>query len=481
MGLRMRGRLAIYGAKLTGWMIGKWKKGGGSALPGYIAHLADPGILAAAAEMVRQRGGTMIVTMGTNGKTTTNSILCRILEAEGKRVIANRTGANMRNGILTALISAFDKNCRPDADFVCLEVDENASSEILPLLQPDCVILTNLFRDQLDRFGEVELTLQRIEKALRSVPQAKLVFNCDDALLCALAQQCENPRKTYGISQPVFDTRARSHIRESRFCPFCGAKLKYDFFHYGQLGIWKCSGCGFKRPKPDYTASEIRFQKGAWSFDLGKVSISSRARAPYSIYNTLAAYGALQALRVSIRRLKETVEAFDYGNNRENRFCIGRCRVQLHLAKNPVGFQQKIALLLKEPGPKDLIIQINDTWQDGRDVSWLWDVDFHHLAEQKSLAEGAPFGAEVSSVTTCGTRRCDMALRLKYEDIPCRTASDLEKAVKGLAARGTGNLYMIVNYSGLYEANALLRKLEAQNLEKDAWEESGLQKGEVLL
>lgn len=467
-GLRLRGRLAVYAAKLTGWIIRKRKKGGGAALPGRIARLVDPGILAAAARELRERGGRILVTMGTNGKTTVNSILCRLLEAEGKRVIINGTGANMQNGVLSALVLAFDGSCRLEGDFACLEVDENASAGILPLLQPDLVILTNLFRDQLDRFGEVELTLQKIRNALGSAPHAKLVVNCDDTLLWALTSQCENPAVTYGISQPVFDTSARSDIRESRFCPFCGERLEYEFFHYGQLGKWHCPGCGFRRPEPDYTASEIQLRRGAWSFFLGNIRIHSRARAPYNIYNTLAAYGALQALDIPLPHLKEAAEAFDYANNRENRFHIGGSRVQLHLAKNPVGFQQKLSLFLKEPAPKELLIQINDTWQDGRDISWLWDVDFHYLAEkagnpQPSPAPGpAAASPEIASVTVCGTRRRDMALRLKYEDIPCREASDMEEAVKRLTAGGTGNLYIIVNYSGLHGANEMLLRLEAR-------------------
>ncbi len=475
-GLALRTRLAIHAAKLAGWWLRKWKKGGGAALPGYVARLVEPEILTHLAQAVRRQGKPIFVVMGTNGKTTTNSILCCILETEGSRVVINRTGANMLNGVLSALALAFDRRGCLKGDYVCLEVDENASAGILPLLQPDCVILTNLFRDQLDRFGEVELILEKVQNAIAAAPRAKLVVDCDDALLCSLLPRCENPVVTYGINQPVFAASARSDVREGCFCPFCGKRLEYDFFHYGQLGIWKCTGCGFARPSPDYTASEIQLQKGVWSFCLGNMRIHSKARAPYNICNTLAAYGAIRALKIPAPHLKEALEGFDYGNKRENRFCIGRMRIQLHLAKNPVGFQQKISLLLGEPGPKDLLIQINDAWQDGRDVSWLWDVDFRHLAGD---------GSGLASITVCGSRRYDMALRLKYENIPCRIAESLEQAVRQALRCGSENLYIIVNYSGLHQANRLLQELaeEGRGKEKPQKNESkkrSLEKGELL-
>lgn len=190
-----------------------------------------------------------------------------------------------------------------------------------------------------------------------------------------------------------------------------------------------CSGCGFKRPEPDYTASDICSQNSAWAFCLDHIYIHSPAHAPYNIYNTLAVYGVLRAMDIPVPHFQEMIEAFDYGNNRENCFQIGYTRVQLHLAKNPVGFQQKIALLLKDPAPKDLLIQINDAWQDGRDVSWLWDVNFHYLAKAAAQADvlsyaqtmraapASPAAKSIASVTVCGSRCHDMALRLKYEDI----------------------------------------------------------------
>ena len=188
--------------------------------------------------------------------------------------------------------------------------------------------------------------------------------------------------------------------------------------------------------------------------------IHSSARTPYNIYNTLSAYAALKALETDVSGFKTTIEQFDYGNKRESIFCINGARVQLHLAKNPIGFQQKISLVLKDERPKDIIIQINDTYQDGEDISWLWDVDFQYLAD-----------SHAQTILTAGTRKHDMGLRLKYEDISCGSTTDLRASVLDLTKNGTKNLYVIVNYSGLYRTNHLLTALESETAAHHATEE----------
>lgn len=446
--MRLRSILAIKCAKGTSYLIKKLNRGSGVTLPGYVARLVDPHILSVMSEMVKEK---TIVTMGTNGKTTTNSILYHALKAEGKTVIINRTGANMLNGIISAFVLAADKHCQLDADYACIEVDEIASVKVLPQLKPDCALLTNISRDQLDRFGEVDITFNKLKTAVSSVPETKLIVNCDDVLSYTLASESGNKFSTYGISEQIFDDISRSEIRESIFCRSCGNKLEYDFFHYGQLGIYHCPNCGLKRPEPEFTATEIIFDQELYSFHMDRMQINSTARTPYNIYNTLSAYAALQALEAESSHFQEMIESFDYGNNRESMYTLNGTRVQLHLAKNPIGFQQKISLVLKDTAPKDIVIQINDTYQDGEDISWLWDVDFQYLKDAKA-----------ATITTAGTRRHDMGLRLKYEDIPCDSTTDLKSIILKYTQDGTGNLYLIVNYSGLYSTNAMLTALEKE-------------------
>ena len=448
--MRLRSRFAVRCAKITSFLSKKMNRGSGATLPGYVARRIDPNILKEISGQVRDK---ILVTMGTHGKTPTNAILCRALEAEGKKVIINRTGANMMNGIISAFVLATDRKSRLDADFACIEVDELAAAGVLPQLSPDCGVLTNISRDQLDRFGEVDITFNKLMAAVASVPEMKLIITCDDILSCSLAQESGNPYVTCGISEQIFDDISRSEIRESIFCRKCGSKLEYDFFHYGQLGIYHCPSCGWERPEPDFSAENITMREdGLYSFDLDGEHIDSTARTPYNIYNTLSAYTALKTAGAGYKKFKEMIESFDYGNNRESVFHIDGAKVQLHLAKNPIGFQQKVSLVLKDPAPKDIIIQINDTLQDGTDISWLWDVDFQYLADSNA-----------SSITTAGTRKYDMGLRLKYEDIPCRSTEDMEGTILELAKSGTKNLYVIVNYSGLYRTNHLLAELEKKS------------------
>ena len=446
--MRLRSKFAIKCAKGTSALIKKLNRGSGVTLPGYVARLIDPDILKELSGQVRKK---IIVTMGTNGKTTTNAILYQALAAENQKVIINRTGANMLNGIISAFVLSTDRHGLLDADYACIEVDEIASVGVLPKLKPDCALLTNISRDQLDRFGEVDITYNKLLNAVTSVPDTILIINCDDILSYSLAEKSQNPFVTYGISEQIFDDISRSEIRESIFCRNCGKKLCYDFFHYGQLGIYHCPNCGWERPVPDYTAENIQFHEEVYSFDMDGLSIDSTARTPYNIYNTLSAYTALKTLGAGYRNFKSMIEAFDYGNNRESIFTIKGARVQLHLAKNPIGFQQKVSLVLKDEKPKDIIIQINDTYQDGEDISWLWDVDFQYLAD-----------SHAQSIITAGTRRHDMGLRLKYEDIPCTSTTDLRTTVLERAKNGTKNLYVIVNYSGLYRTNHLLTELEKE-------------------
>lgn len=444
--LGLRGRVAVLCAKAVSMALRLCSRRKGSVLPGFVARCIDPGILQEIAGMVQ---GKIIVVMGTNGKTTTNSIICHALRAEGKRVLINRTGANMLNGVISAFVLAADSRGRLDADYACIEVDEFASVQVLPKLKPDFVLLTNLFRDQIDRFGEIDIVRSRIQAAVAKAPKATVISNCDDVLSFALASKCGRPMVTYGMDQQVFDGSSSPKVRESIFCPVCGKKLAYEFYHYGQLGIYECPFCGWKRPEPDYTAEGVILQEKGYAFGIGGVRIHSRAKAPYNIYNTLSAYAALQAMGAPTGRFREAVESFHYGNNREEAFTINGARVYLHLAKNPVGFQQKISMILKDGSPKDLILQINDAAQDGKDISWLWDVDFLYLKD-----------ANAKTIGVAGTRRLDLALRLKYEDIRCRLVKDMEDYLQGLSQNGTGSIYLVVNYSGLRSANQMLHKMQ---------------------
>ena len=449
--MTLRTRLAVLAAKAA---LKACHLSGrpGSSLPGRVALKVNPHIIAPLAAGIR-RG--IIVTCGTNGKTTTNNLLCSMLEAQGYRVVSNRLGANMLEGVAAALATAAK---RPlgylDTDFACLEIDEASAARVLQDLHPDYMILTGLFRDQLDRYGEIDLTMKALEKAILEAPDMTLVINGDEPLTAYLAKKSARRIISYGVSEKV--TGNVDAIREARFCENCGAPLQYDFYHFSQLGVYRCPSCGFGRPEIDYSASGVRLSPQL-SFDIQMIkSAPVRISAPmtgfYNVYNILAVFSVLREMKLSTEMFGEVLSSFKPQFGRGEIFHVGekrRQKVLLNLAKNPAGFNQNISAMLQDRTPKDLIIAINDNAQDGRDVSWLWDVDFDRLADET-----------IRSITVSGLRALDMQLRLKYAEIGSERAPDVENAIDERLADGCENLYVLVNYTALYEAHKYLEGLE---------------------
>ena len=444
--MSLRTFLAVAAAKATlkaCHLAGK----SGSSLPGRAALKVDPHIIASLTAGIR-RG--IIVTCGTNGKTTTNNLLCSMLEAQGFRVVSNRLGANMLEGVAAAFATAARPLGYLDADYACLEVDEASAARVLQDLQPDYMVLTGLFRDQLDRYGEIDLTMKALEKAIREAPSMTLVINGDDPLTAYLAKKSARCVVSFGVSEKVTDNV--DVIRESRFCENCGAPLQYDFYHFSQLGLYRCPSCGFHRPEINYDASGVNLTPHL-SFDVKEspafpVRISAPMTGFYNVYNILAVYGVLRELDLPTESINEVLRNYKPQFGRGELFYLGRNREQkvlLNLAKNPTGFGQNIAAMLQDRSPKDLIIAINDNAQDGRDISWLWDVDFERLADET-----------VRSITVSGLRALDMQLRLKYAEIASTSAKTVEEAIELRLADGCSNLYVLVNYTALYEAHKYL-------------------------
>lgn len=446
--MSLRRKLVIRFAKWVGSTSQKIRGGQGATLPGYIARKLYPSILSSLSKDIKKK---IFVVMGTNGKTTINNILYHALTAEGQTVVINKTGSNMMNGVVSSFVLATDKNGELNADYACIEVDEIAALSILPQIQPDYLVLTNIFRDQLDRFGEVDITFQKLKDAVSKSPDTTLLINGDDVLSYTLALDCNMKFRTYEINEQIFDDTSRSEIRESIFCRRCGHKLEYNYFHYGQLGDYHCPHCGLTRPEADFNAANVTLTENGYEFDAEGRHFITNTDAPYNIYNVLSCYAALRSAGLDVPHFEEMLSRFDYGNNREMVYHINGTKIQIHLSKNPIGFQQKITYVLKDPAPKDVIILINDAYQDGEDVSWLWDVDFQYLGN-----------ANTNSIIATGKRCYDMRLRLKYEDIPCEVSLKLRDAVCDCIDNRTDNVYLIVNYTGLYSSNALIRRIAAE-------------------
>ncbi len=419
---------------------------------GKIALKIDPEILRELAGQIRE---AIFIVCGTNGKTTTNNILCAALEAEGNKVVCNHTGSNMLNGVTAAFVLAAGLDGNLDADYACIEIDEASTRRVFPYFKPDYMVLTNLFRDQLDRYGEIDITMNLLKEVMQSAPEMKVIVNGDDALSAFLAMDAGNEFITYGIDEQVMDQKESHEIREGRFCKKCGALLKYKFYHYSQLGDYTCTGCDFKRPGIRYAASEIEMGDGL-SFTVEGRRVTAHYKGFYNIYNILAAYAAARTARVELPHLNGMLSEFNPENGRMEQFQVNGTKIILNLAKNPAGFNQNISAVMQDGQRKDLIIVINDNEQDGTDVSWLWDVDFDRFQD-----------ANVNSITVSGIRCQDMRLRLKYAEIPSMLEPDVEKAVCGRIEHGCGNLYVLVNYTALFSTRNVLRRLE----ERKTWTE----------
>ena len=251
--MKIRTMAAVFAAKSAGFICRKMGRQG-VTWAGKIALKINPDILEDLSSQVRKK---IFVTCGTNGKTTTNNMLCAALENEGQKVVCNHTGSNMLNGVVAAFVLAAGPTGRLDADYACIEVDEASTRHVFPGLKPDYMLLTNLFRDQLDRYGEIDITMNILEEMIRTVPKMQVIVNADDALSAYLAMDSGNPYITYGISKPV-QKSAANEIREGRFCKKCGARLEYSFYHYSQLGDYKCPSCGFARPEIKYDAHDVK-------------------------------------------------------------------------------------------------------------------------------------------------------------------------------------------------------------------------------
>ena len=443
--MKIRRMTAICASKLTAKvcrLLGKQ----GVTWAGKIALMIDPRILSELAGDVKER---IYVVCGTNGKTTTNNLLCSTLRAQQKKVVCNHTGSNMLNGCVASFVLAAKWNGTLDADYACIEVDEASALRIFPHFKPDFMVLTNLFRDQLDRYGEIDITMNLVADAMKMAPNMKIIVNADDALSTYVTMESGNPYVTYGISEKVFD-ESINEIKEGRFCKKCGAKMNYHFYHFSQLGDYYCSKCDFKRPQIKYDATHIETGDHL-AFDVEGRHIKANYRGFYNIYNILAVYAAAREAGLDIENFQQVLKEYNPENGRNEHFFIDGTEIILNLAKNPAGFNQNISAVMEDKAKKDIIILINDNDQDGTDVSWLWDVDFDRLREDN-----------INSITVSGIRCQDMRLRLKYVDITSKLEPDVEKAIRERIQNGCGNLYVLVNYTGLYSTHNVLKKMEGE-------------------
>lgn len=451
--------------------------------PGKVALYVDPRIIA---DMAGKLAHGSICVVGTNGKTTVNNMIADALEADGLQVVCNRTGANLDSGVATSLLHA------KQADWGVFECDELWLAKILPHLQSKYVLLLNLFRDQLDRCGEIDRIQNSIAEALASSPETVLIYNGDDPLCEAVARKAPNRSLSFGIGENL--GLPQNTVSDARMCQMCEGMLEYTYRQYGQLGDFHCMKCDFSRRPLEFSARKCHVSEDGMSFDVVQATqeaactqkdnasqagavdsandaqsahstcgsdslpgtiahVDARYSGVYMIYNLLAVYATAHLMGAGNAAIETAVDAFDPQNGRLQQMQVMGRPVLLNLAKNPTGFNQNLKLVTSAQGRKAAAFFINDKEADGRDISWLWDVDFQELAAQPQ-----------THVYAGGIRRNDLQLRLKYAGV----ASDLvESAADAMtkidALPKDYRAYMIANYTSLPGVRADLMRLADEN------------------
>ncbi|WP_267383960.1 Mur ligase family protein [Cyanobacterium sp. uoEpiScrs1] len=384
---RVRLGLAVVVAKTVTSIVRWLNLGAASVLPGAIARRLHSNLLFLLCEQVKQG---VILIIGTNGKTTTSLLLRTILENQGLKVAHNETGANLINGLSTALLKNTNLLGRLTVDYAVLEVDENIVSLLLKEFQPRIIVGLNLFRDQLDRYGEVDLISQRWLTALAPLPpNTTVVLNADDPTLSYLGQQLLQRVRYFGLSEPDLYLQEIPHAVDSIYCPRCGATLNYKGVYLSHLGDFSCPSCNFTKSKPALSSK-------VWPQILVGV---------YNKYNTLAAGLVAQELGIKIEHIFNSIRDFRAAFGRSEELSIEGRNVRILLSKNPVGMNETIRTVneLKVKGQvSTTLIALNDRIPDGTDVSWIWDVD-----TEKLINLGG-------NLIISGDRVYDMALRLQY-------------------------------------------------------------------
>jgi len=424
-------------------------RGGGTSLPGRVLLRLDPQALhRLAAQLTRGR----YVISATNGKTTTAAISASILERAGRRLVRNSAGANMAGGIASTLLAAARSDGTLSGDSGLFEVDEFWLDAVTAQLEPDALVLGNLFRDQLDRYGELESIASRWAAVVAGLdPATALILNADDPLIAELGREHGAPLY-FGVEDERLALAARQHASDAAHCRRCGTAYVYERVYLGHLGHYRCPGCGWQRPVPVVQAREITLHGStAASFTL----VSGDQRRPvamqlpglYNVYNALAAAALGVACCVSLDTIAAGIEAATAAFGRAETVELAGLPIQILLIKNPAGANAILQTLVLEPGELDLLVILNDKIADGRDVSWIWDADFEPLVPR------------VRHVVCAGRRAAELALRFKYAGLASdrlTVQTELGRALDSAAGSANGRLFVLPTYTALLELRAEL-------------------------
>jgi len=400
--------------------------GNGSTWPGHIALGINKNFIR---QMLSNSRLKVMLIAGTNGKTTTAKLIRTALEENGKKVFQNQSGANLLNGIASTLVLQSDISGKLRYDFAIFEIDENSLPLILKELHPRYLILLNLFRDQLDRYGEIDEIARKWRKSLESLSkETTLILNADDPMITYLGNKAKEKALYFGLENKGHGKASLEHAAASSYCPACGTKLAYTAIFYSHLGIWHCEDCGIKRSTKNLVS------------DFSFYPLSGA----YNESNTLAAVSVLRQIGLNDKQIIEGFRKFQPAFGRQEKIIYKGKNIQIFLSKNPTGFNESMRTI-DQLGAKTVLMILNDRVPDGRDVSWIWDIDF----------------PEFQNILIAGDRAYDMGLRIKYAmkdkqgfSVCENLKSAFEKGLKQLGENET--FYILPTYTAMLEVRKIM-------------------------
>ncbi len=463
----MRGPLApkLALARAAG-ALSRLRGGGATSVPGKVLLRLEPNAIGALG--ARLRSGSVLIS-ATNGKTTTAAMAAAILAQEGVELVHNRAGANMAGGIASTLLAASRRRDSIAGELGLFEVDELWLAQIAAQLHPRAILLGNLFRDQLDRYGELETIADRWADTVHRMPagqaggregghpNTRLVLNADDPMVADLGREREGTAGVlyFGVEDDSLGLPHMAHAADAKHCRNCGAPYVFDAVYLGHLGHYRCPACGQARPAPAIFATNVRLEGvRAARFTLhtptGEAEVALPLPGLYNVYNALAAAALAHTLEVPLGRIVAGLQSTRAAFGRGESVTIDGRELRILLVKNPAGANEVLRTLALEPGQHDLLGALNDNIADGRDVSWIWDADFELLA------------GRVRRATCSGTRAAELAVRLKYagvEPARIRVQPDLSAALSAAQADappGGAPLYALPTYTAMLSLRELL-------------------------
>lgn len=387
----------------------------------------------------------VIAVTGTNGKTTTNNFLNFLFTSNNNKVISNKDGNNMTTGILTTLIQNCTLTGKIKADYITLEVDEHYVPVIFSKMKLDTIIVLDFFRDQLDRAGEMETIIQKITKFL-STFNGNVILNNDDPNVSRLGLANKENKNIYYYSVDKYEnaTTELAEAGEGKFCPVCNRRIKYEYYQYSHIGKFECENCGYGNNEIYVQLNNIDLKNSKFNFNDYEYTV--KHNSIYYIYNAAAVISVGKLYGISNEVMSKAIKEFDLGNGRLEHLEINGSKCILNLGKNPTGINVLLRLLNEDKDEKELMLVLNDNEPDGRDVSWIWDINLETLNN-------------VNRVVTSGTRPYDMAIRVKYSGYDEQNIEVYEKIEDGIKSLFStkGKKYIITNYTAVQETrNKLL-------------------------